>query len=366
MSDSEEDEVIARAVIVVNDLLAVGSLSDQLQENIKEDRVRNTNYYEVVIPDYSLEEFRCHFRMSRSCFSDLMTKIGNLKCVHQLEKKLLYTIWTLSKQESFLSSGDRFNLAPSSAHNSFCEILDLLCSLLAQYIKWPSISQYNDISRVFREKSGGYIPGIVGAIDGCHIQIKQPVKNPIDYYNRKNTHSIILQGVCDHRAVFIDIYVGAPGRLHDARVFRNSPLSDKLAQFLPADYHLVGDAAYPLGQNLITPFRDNGHLLERQINFNTRLSSARITIERTFGFLKGRFRRLKYLDVSSPMLANKIITASCILLNHIHLFNESGNFSDIESENDDDLGNDLNSSQNMENQERSSCARKRNFLLNNF
>lgn len=160
-----------------------------------------------------------------------MTKIGNLKCVHQLEKKLLYTIWTLSKQESFLSSGDRFNLAPSSAHNSFCEILDLLCSLLAQYIKWPSISQYNDISRVcvhkifdkfsssfwnntyinilmkvFREKSGGYIPGIVGAIDGCHIQIKQPVKNPIDYYNRKNTHSIILQGTLNIILILTNIF----------------------------------------------------------------------------------------------------------------------------------------------------------------
>lgn len=38
------------------------------------------------------------------------------------------------------------------------------------------------------------IPGVAGAIDACHIAIKQPVGNAHDYYNRKGFHSIILQG----------------------------------------------------------------------------------------------------------------------------------------------------------------------------
>lgn len=32
------------------------------------------------------------------------------------ETKLLFTIWMVSKQESFNSVGDRFNFAPSTAH----------------------------------------------------------------------------------------------------------------------------------------------------------------------------------------------------------------------------------------------------------
>ncbi|KAK9754589.1 hypothetical protein QE152_g1108 [Popillia japonica] len=56
-----------------------------------------------------------------------------------------------------------------------------------------------EIVRVFYERSNGF-PGIVGAIDGCHIPIKQPTQNP-----RKHFHSIILQGICDHRMVFMDI-----------------------------------------------------------------------------------------------------------------------------------------------------------------
>lgn len=38
------------------------------------------------------------------------------------------------------------------------------------------------------------IPGVVGAIDGSHIEIKQPIGNATDFYNRKSVHSIILQG----------------------------------------------------------------------------------------------------------------------------------------------------------------------------
>ncbi|XP_073971487.1 uncharacterized protein [Rhodnius prolixus] len=40
-------------------------------------------------------------------------------------------------------------------------------------------------NKVFEERSYG-ISNVIGAIDGCHIPIKQPVRNAIDFYNRKN------------------------------------------------------------------------------------------------------------------------------------------------------------------------------------
>lgn len=62
-------------------------------------------------------------------------------------------------------------------------------------------------------------------------------------------HSIILHGVCKNDLLFTDINVGWPGRVHDAKVQRNSTLRDagfeKCAHGL---YHVLGDAAYPLKQ----------------------------------------------------------------------------------------------------------------------
>lgn len=135
-------------------------------------------------------------------------------------------------------------------------------------------------------------PGVIGLIDGTHIAIKQPMHNAVDFYNRKEYHSVILQGVCTDEAVFTDVYVGMPGRMHDARVFRRSPLYANLTDdppLLPAKQHLLGDAAYPLMQNLLKPYRDNGHLTQRQLKFNQTLAAQCQAIERAFGILKGKF-----------------------------------------------------------------------------
>lgn len=60
----------------------------------------------------------------------------------------------------------------------------------------------------------------------------------------------------------------------------------------PNNSHLVGDSAYSLHEHLMTPYRDNGYLTNKQKNYNFCHSSARIVIERAFGLLKGRFKSL--------------------------------------------------------------------------
>lgn len=169
------------------------------------------------------------------------------------------------------------------------------------------------------------IPGIVGAIDGCHIAIKAPPHNSVDYYNRNNYHSVVLQAVCNDKKQFIDIFVGMPGRVHDARVFRQSNLHDLLTRdniAISENEHLLGDAAYPLLPCLLKPYRDNGHLNETQVRFNKRMSSIRSMIEQAFGLLKCKFRRLKYLDMAKIDFVPTVITAACVLHNFI-IKNES-------------------------------------------
>lgn len=87
-----------------------------------------------------------------------------------------------------------------------------------------------------------------------------------------------------------------PGRMHDARVFRNSELYREMTNeqipLLPPQLHLIKDAAYPLLPNLMTPFKDTSHLTREQIIYNTKFSSIRSVIERAFGLLKLKMRRL--------------------------------------------------------------------------
>ena len=49
--------------------------------------------------------------------------------------------------------------------------------------------------------------------------------------------------------------------------------------------------------------------------FNETLSGARSVIERAFGLLKGRFRRLKSLDMSNVERIPHVILACCVLHN---------------------------------------------------
>jgi len=114
------------------------------------------------------------------------------------------------------------------------------------------------------------------------------------------------------------------GSVHDMRVFRLSNVENMFTdENFPHDSHILGDAAYRLTKHVMVPFKDNGHLTERQINFNKRLSSARMIVERSLGLLKGRFRSiLDTLPMRRTDLIPKYIIACCILHNICLLQND--------------------------------------------
>lgn len=87
--------------------------------------------------------------------------------------------------------------------------------------------------------------------------------------------------------MFIDVCVGFPGRMNDAKVFL-SPLYQRLItrNLLPPTHHLIGDSAYHLLKNLMKPYQDNGHLTIEKVTYNAKLSSVRPVKEQTFGLLK--------------------------------------------------------------------------------
>ena len=67
-----------------------------------------------------------------------------------------------------------------------------------------------------------------GCIDGTHVLILRPVKDPQDYFCYKMFHSLNVQAVCDCRGIFMDVECRWPGSVHDAKVFANSSFNKKL------------------------------------------------------------------------------------------------------------------------------------------
>ena len=121
-------------------------------------------------------------------------------------------------------------------------------------------------------------------------------------------------------------------RLHDARVFRTCDLYTHLNDGnLPEDQHLLGDSAYGLTTYMITPYRNNGHLTDIQKAFNRRHSSTRSVIERAFGLLKCKFRRLNdKLDMRRLDMIPTVVLCASILHNFI-LSKERINFDELDA-----------------------------------
>ncbi|CAN7989423.1 unnamed protein product, partial [Ixodes hexagonus] len=274
------------------------------------------DYVSRVVPSYTDLEFKEHFRMYRPTFELLYDitrqQVNDHSYRIPLRTKMLMTLWLLGNQESYRGVADRFGVNKGTLFYVVEQMVCLWTDCAQQQIVWPT--DIDEVARTF--KARWKFPGVVGAVDGCHINIKAPEKDQSAYYNRHDVHSVILQACCDQDMCFSHICVGKPGRMHDGRVYAMSGLEDFLVG-LPEDKHLLGDSAYPLKMFLMKPYRDDGHLTRRQVRFNNTLSAARSVIERAFGRLKGKFRRLKYLDMSREDLIRKVICAACMLHNFI-------------------------------------------------
>lgn len=171
------------------------------------------------------------------------------------------------------------------------------------------------------------IPQIVGAIDGCHIEINAPSQDREDYFNRKQYYSVNLQAIVDANLTFIHATVGYPGCIHDARVLRLSSLYDfveneqilggPIRNIVRTDVWplLAGDSAYPLTTWLMKPFPDRGCLTPKQRKFNVKFSALRCVVERAFGMLKSRWRIILKTIEQKWTTLKKTVIAACVLRN---------------------------------------------------
>ena len=243
-----------------------------------------------------------------------------------VERRVAVTVWKLATNVEYRTLSNLFGIGLSTVAVIVVETCQAIsANLLTRYVYIPEDELLKEVVRGF-ETCWGF-PQAAGAIDGTHIPIIRPEESPSDYYNRKGYYSIIVQGLVDFRGRFMDVCIGWPGKVHDARVFANSTVYSKgmsgslfpswTRQLGRVEVPLVilGDPAYPLLPWLIKPYAENDHSTAKEKLFNYRQSRACMVVENTFGKLKARWRcLLKRLDVTLKNVPT--VVSSCVVLHN--------------------------------------------------
>jgi hypothetical protein len=73
------------------------------------------------------------------------------------------------------------------------------------------------------------------------------------------------------------------------------------------DYHILADTAYLLLEHILVPFRNKRDLEDHQLAYNRAVKSDSQVVERAFGLLKMKWRRLKFLDIFKMKYAHRMV-----------------------------------------------------------
>lgn len=334
--NEEEEEQIEQAALAAA-RVAVIQLMEQEEPWIDAEALEASWVYVTVnLNEYHTMHdpvFKMHFRMSRRVFELLVQTVGN----HLYERRilqrhktdvqdmLLMVLWVLATPDSFRSVALRFGRRPSTLWKFYSYIIMALRELAPRFIAWPTDGERRTIKEAFERATG--FPGVIGCIDGTHVNISAPLEDAAHYVNRHDTHSMNVQAVVDHTLLVRHLHVGEVGSMNDSRVFRRSPLLHDLLKdghdrIINDDEHLLGDGAYPLSSFMLIPFPNDGHLTEAQRGFNRRLSQGRVRVENAFARAKGKWRRLKYLHARNQSIVLDYIVASFVVHNFVILNGE--------------------------------------------
>ena len=107
------------------------------------------------------------------------------------EERIAITLWRLGTDTEYRSIAHLFGVGLSTVCVTLHEVCTAIVEFLSQrYICIPTGENAQQIGDGFLHTWG--FPQCFGAIDGSHISIITLKDNPIDFYNRKKFHSIVL------------------------------------------------------------------------------------------------------------------------------------------------------------------------------
>lgn len=235
----------------------------------------------------------------------------------------------LATGDTYLTIGELFGVSKSSAVKVTWKFISALRRRAAHVIRLSDQAGLKLVKQGFQNRWG--FPNCGGAIDGTHLPIELPHgEASTEYYDWTHKISVSMQAICDHNLRFLDVFCGLPGSIQDTRLMRMSRFYYQVTEFRTRlsgplfrcndgrmlQEYIIGDVGYPLMPWLIVPYT-RGVSVERD-EFNYKLSSTRMCVERSFSRLKGTWQILgrvlwkPCIDRLGPM-----IVACCILHNLI-------------------------------------------------
>ncbi|KAH7985850.1 hypothetical protein HPB52_025361 [Rhipicephalus sanguineus] len=126
-------------------------------------------------------------------------------------------------------------MSESTLHEVVDRVADFLEAVAPKYLKMPLTEEEKQQTCVCFEAIAGF-PKVLGAMDGTHIRTRCPNKKV--------------------RASFVD--------RHDTPTYT----------LQAGRFHIIADAACPLREYIMTPYRDHGHMTGEKKRFNYRLWSS--------------------------------------------------------------------------------------------
>ncbi|CAM5074464.1 unnamed protein product [Natator depressus] len=282
----------------------------------------------IVLQVWDDSQWLQNFLMHKATFLELCELLSptlkrrntKMRAALTVEKQVAIALWKLATPDCYRLVGNQFGMGKSTVGAAVIQVANAITDLLL-----TRVVTLGNVQVIVDGFAAMGFPNWGGAIDETHIPILAPDHLVSQYINRKGYFSMVLQALVDHKGHFIDINMGWLGKVHDARIFRNSGLFEQLQEgtYFPdqkitiGDVEMpiviLGDSAYPLLPWLMKPY--TGSLDSSKEQFNYRLSKCTMVVECAFGCLKARWccllTRLGRSATNIPI----VIAACCVLHN---------------------------------------------------
>ncbi|KAM9133168.1 uncharacterized protein ACDP82_009062 [Pangshura tecta] len=215
-------------------------------------RETSTEWWDhIVMEVWDDEQWLQNFQMRKATFMGLCAELAptlrckdtRLRAALPVEKQVAIAIWKLATRDSYRSVRNQFGVGKSTIGIVLMQVCRAINHNLLR--RTVTLENVQDIVDGFAQMG---FPNCGGAIDGMCIPILAPPYLTSEYINLKGYFSMVLQALVDHRGHFIDINTGWPGKVPDARIFRNTGLFRKLqaGTFFPDQVITVGDVKIPI------------------------------------------------------------------------------------------------------------------------
>ena len=306
--------VLGAVVVVVDDELSLDGRSFARPRSRRYSMRHSLFSHADLNSSFDQGWFRNTFRCSKNSFESicrfikekwhlLHAEIGP-NAVFSIRDRVAVTLFYLTHPGSHSDAAQVFGMSKTSSIRFIRQITEILIDCMSTTVirlpNGPNDPEWDNLATGFEQKCG--FPNCCLAVDGSLFQIERPDEF-FGWYCRKGYPAINAQLVVDHKCR-IRSYDMRPGSCNDKAMFTYSCFGQILAHIIPAGRYIVADAGYTLSKQVITPFPEKDQIDPRHVLFNYLHSRTRITVERTIGILKNRFRILKM-----PLNQNKDISS---------------------------------------------------------